>query len=343
MPRTTTYNCIVLDEDIEKISKDNMELLEDFLSYKRSSGKSPNTIEQYYQVIKIFLVWNMRNLDNKFFVDIKKREFVKFFNYLITELKSSPNRVATVKSILSSFSNYIENILDDEFPDFRNNVKNIEVSSRQPIREKTVLDERKLKKILKGLCKAKKYQIACFVALAAASGSRKAELLRFKVDYFKKENMVFGCMYKTPEKIVTKGNGANGKMLYKYTFVKQFKPYFDFWMREREKMGIDSEWLFVIKDGDSWKQAQIHNANSWALYISKNFEPDFYFHSLRHLWTTNLKRKNLPDMVIQQLQGWASADMINIYSDLNIEDILGNYFDENGVKKNIKQGTLEEI
>lgn len=343
MGRTTSYNLIVTDELWEKVNKENKSLLEDFLAYKKSSDKSPNTIMQYFQVLRIFFVWNLNNNNNKFFVDVKKRDYIRFFNYLITDLKSSPNRIVTVKSIVSSLSNYVENILDDEYPTYRNTVKNIETVSKQPIREKTVLEQRDLDKILRKLVKDKKYQIACYVALAAASGSRKAELLRFKCSYFDDKNIVFGCLYKTPEKIVTKGNGARGKMLYKYTFVKQFKPYFDLWMKERKRLGVDSEWLFVIKRGNTWEQASIHNANSWANLVSEMSNIPFYFHSLRHLWTTNLKRKNLPDIVIQQLQGWASADMINIYSDLNIEDILGNYFDENGIRSDIKQGKLTDL
>lgn len=343
MGRSTSYNNIFTPELWDKVNIDNKNLLDDFLLYKKSSDKSPNTIEQYFQVLRIFFVWNLEQNNNKFFIDIKKRELTRFFGYLVTDLKSSPNRIATIKSILSSLGNYIENILSDEYPLYRNPVRGIETAAKQPVREKTVIDEEELDKLLKKLVKRKKYQIACYVALAAASGSRKSELLRFKVDYFKEENIVFGCLYKTPEKIVTKGNGSRGKMLHKYTFVNQFKPYFDLWMKEREKLGVDSEWLFVVKRDDVWEQASVHNANSWAAIVNQISEQPFYFHALRHLWTTNLKRKNLPDIVIQQLQGWASADMINIYSDLNVEDILGNYFDENGVKDNIVAGKLTDI
>lgn len=343
MGRTTSYNIIISPELWSKVSKQNKNLLDDFLAYKKSSDKSPNTIHQYFQVLRIFFVWNYSNNDNKFFVDIKKRDYVRFFNYLVTDLKSSPNRIITVKSILSSLCNYIENILDDEYPTYKNNVKNIETVAKQPVREKTIIEQKDLERLLKKLIKEKKFQTACYVALAAASGSRKSELLRFKCDYFKPENIVFGCLYKTPEKVVTKGKGSRGKLLYKYTFVNQFKPYFDLWMKEREKLGIDNEYLFVVKRDGKWEQASIHNANSWARMITQTTGIEFYFHSLRHLWTTELKRKNLPDMVIQQLQGWASADMINVYSDLDIEDVLGNYFDENGVKEDIKVAKLTDI
>lgn len=343
MGRTTSYNNIVTDELWEKVNQENKRLLEDFLDYKKSSDKSNGTIKQYFQVIRIFFVWNEQNNDNKSFVDLKKRDFIRFFNYLITDLKSSPNRVINIRSILSSLCNYIENILDDEYPNYRNVVKSIETVTKQPVREKTILSQEQVDSCLNKLVEDGRYQIACYMALAVASGARKSELLRFKCNYFTDDNIVFGSLYKTPEKIATKGNGSRGKLLYKYTFVNQFKPYFDLWMKEREGLGVDNEYLFVVKRGDIYEQASIHNADSWANIISRYMDCNFYFHSLRHLWTTNLKRKNLPDAVIQQLQGWSDPSMINVYSDLLIEDILGDYFDENGVKDNIKSAKLSEL
>lgn len=343
MGRSTIYNNIISQEAWEKVNPKNKELLDDFIEYKKSSDKSPNTIYQYFQVLRIFFIWNEANNDNKFYVDIKKREFIRFFNYLITDLNASPNRVITMRAILSSLSNYIEDILDDEYENYRNIVKNIETVAKQTVREKTVLTWEQVEEGLQALVRDGQYQIACYMALAAASGARKAEVLRFKCSYFNEENIVFGSLYKTPEKIATKGRGSRGKLLYKYTFVSQFKPYYDIWMEERKRLGIDNEYLFVVKGKNGYKQASPHNADVWSRIISKTMNCDFYFHSLRHLWTTELKRKNLPDGVIQKLQGWQSADMVNIYTDLDIEDILGNYFDENGVKEDIKSTSLSDL
>ena len=46
----------------------------------------------------------------------------------------------------------------------------------------------------------------------------------------------------------TKGRGK-GKFIYKYVLL-DFKKYFDLWMTERERLNIDSEWLFVSKTKD---------------------------------------------------------------------------------------------
>ena len=262
---------------------------------------------------------------------------------MVTELKASPNRIITVRATLSSLSNYIEDILDEEYEGFRNIVSKIETVSKTPVRTKTILTQKQIDTCLNKLVEDGKYQIACYLALAVASGARKSELLRFKCDYFKDENIVFGCMYKTPEEIKTKGRGSRGKMLYKYTFVRQFKPYLDLWMKYRKENNIESEWLFVINRENGYGQAEVHNADNWADVIAKYLGCDFYFHSCRHLWTTELKRQNLPDTVIQQLQGWSSLDMVGVYSDISVEETLASFFDENGVKENIQSAKLTDL
>lgn len=346
MGRSTVYNQIYSEELWAQVSDDNKMLLQDFIDYKKASDKSPATLYQYEQMIRLFLCWNQKYNKGTFFVDLKKRQIIKFFTYMVSDMNCSSNRIATVKSALSSMSNYIEDILDDEYEDFKNLIVKIETPVKQPVRDKTILEEPQINECLEKLVAAEKYQIACYMALAAASGARKAELLRFKVDYFKDENIVFGCLYKTPEPIKTKGRTSKGKMLHKYTFVKQFKPYFDKWMAYRKEHGIDSEWLFVVKDGTGYKQAQVSSADNWCETITKFLGIPFYSHSMRHFYVTQMKRQNLPDNVVTALVGWEKGNggaMCAIYSDIDVSDTLGDYFDEGGIKQDIKVGTISDM
>ena len=86
----------------------------------------------------------------------------------------------TFEAALSSISNFIENILDDEYPNFRSVVRKIENPVNEPVREKTVLAKEQVQSCLDYLVEHKKYEQACFLALAAYSGRRKSELARFK-------------------------------------------------------------------------------------------------------------------------------------------------------------------
>ena len=47
---------------------------------------------------------------------------------------------------------------------------------------------------------------------------------------------------------------------------------------------------------------------------------------------THLVRMGLPDGVIQDIIGWSSADMLRLYTDIPVDEQIGKYFDENGIK-----------
>lgn len=181
--------------------------------------------------------------------------------------------------------------------------------------------------LLNYLTERGQYEKACCFALARYSGRRKSELVRFKVDYFNDENIIYGSLYKTPEKIRTKGRGVNGKMLTCYVLSKPFKPYLDRWMAKRQELGIESEWLFPDKD-DPKQPLPISTLNSWAETFSAILEVPVYWHSLRHFFTTSLAKANLPDSVIKTIIGWDSLEMVATYKDIDDEEEIGKYFSD---------------
>jgi len=46
--------------------------------------------------------------------------------------------------------------------------------------------------------------------------------------------------------------------------------------------------------------------------------------------------------VVQELCGWSTADMVNLYDDSTAEDMFAKYFDENGIKQ-LQSKTLSEV
>lgn len=247
MGRKIQHNNIVTDELLAQCNKENIELGNDFLDYLRSVDRSPNTINAYRRDLYIFWVYLLQHCDNKFFIDLSKRDIARYQSFCLTEYKWSPARMRRVKSTLSSLSNYVEAILDDEYENFKPIIRKIENPANEKVFTKTVLSDEQVQNMLDYWVEKGKYDKACILALAAFSGRRKSELPRFKVSYFDDENIIYGSLYKTPEKIQTKGRGSRGKMLTVYTLAKPFKPYFDLWMNYRKEHGIESEWLFPRK------------------------------------------------------------------------------------------------
>lgn len=330
MARKTIHNKITDAESLAQVNPVNLRFIDDFADYLRSGKKSEGTISVYRSDLNIAFVWCLKNIGNKSFVDWTKRDVVAFQNYLINTNQNSAARVRRIKATLSSLSNYIENVCDDEYPRFKNIIHKIESPPSQPVREKTVWDEAELNALLEKLTKLEKYDMACFVALAMYSGRRKAELCRFRVSDFSDDKLICGgALYKSSP-ILSKGRGG-GKSINCYTLAKKFRPYLDRWMKYREDHGIQSEWLFPRLD-DPEQQIRKSNVDSWALTLQRITGRNFYFHSLRHYFTTELSRAGIPDGVIQAIMAWESADMVNVYKDIDADESIGMYFADGEIK-----------
>lgn len=339
MPRKTKMNSITSPELLAQVNPANQELERDFLDYLKSIQRSSGTISGYQNDLNIFFVWVLQYAKNKSFVDITKRDLVAYQNWLLNENNNSPSRVRRLKAAISSLSNFVENILDEEreYAGFRSIVKKIENPALQSVREKTVWEEDELEDLLKMLVEKGKYEKACLVALAMYGGRRKAELCRFKVSDFDDDKLVCdGALYKSSP-ILTKGN----KYLECYTLAKKFKPYLDLWMNYREQNGIDSEWLFVSPANNN-DPIEITTLNSWANTFSRMTQRDFYFHSLRHYYCTALVKAGIPDSVVIDIIGWSSSEMLKIYDDSPKDEKISMYFKDGDISIPEKKG-LDDV
>lgn len=323
MARKTKMNRITSAEKTALINKGNLQLKDEFLSYLRSIGRSEGTINGYDNDLLIVFTYVMEHLGNKDFHKLSKRDLINLQSWLMANGNSSA-RIRRIKASISSLSNYCENILADDDPEFdgyRSIVKKIENPPLAATREKTVWSTDELEYLLKTLVDSKKYEQACFVALGMYGGRRKSEICRFKVSDFDDNHLVLdGAMYKSSP-ILTKGN----KYLECYTLAKRFKPYLDLWMRYRDENGIQSDWLFPSRD-DPKEHIQVTTLNSWAKTFSNITNNDFYFHSLRHYFVSDLSKAGIPDSAVVTIIGWSSADMFNIYNDNSKDDQLAQFF-----------------
>lgn len=324
MGRKTKMNSITSPDLLAQVNPENKQLLDDFMDYLQSTKKSETTIRAYKNDIEIAWVWCLQFNDNKFYVDWTKRNIVAYQNWLLNNNENSSSRVRRLKASLSSLGNYIENVLDDEFPNYRNIINKIESPALQTVRDKTVFTDEQVHNLLNTLMSKKQYEKACVIALAMFSGRRKAELTRFHVRDFDDDHVVCGgALYKS-DPIQTKGR-AGGKFIPCYVLRKDFKPYLDAWMSYREENGIESDWLFPhhTKPDES---ISIATLDSWTHQFSKILGVDFYYHACRHRFTTYLAKAGIPDGVIQSIVAWESSDMVRLYKDIDADEEIGMWF-----------------
>lgn len=336
MARKTKMNSITSPELLSQVNRDNQDLLRDFLDYLRAVQRSETTINGYENDIQIAWVWCLQNNDNKFFVDWTKRNVLAYQNWLLNSNENSPARIRRLKAALSSLSNYITSVLDDEYPSFKNIISKVESPVNQPVREKTVWEDEELEALLSKLFTKGDFEKACYLALAMYSGRRKAELCRFKISDFSDERLVCdGALWKSAP-IKTKGRGG-GKFIPCYTLAKKFKPYLEKWLERRNELGIESEWLFPDKNNPK-DYIKVTTVNSWANTFTRLSGKPAYIHSLRHYFTTSLAKAGIPDGVIQSLVAWESSDMVRLYTDLDADEQIGMYFKDGDIHSPDKKG-----
>lgn len=315
---------------MKQINPNNIRLKKDFLQYLKSVHRSPGTIVGYSSDLDIIFTYILDELDNKDFHKLTKRDVVAIQNWM-TDNDLSSARIRRLKAAMSSLSNFIENLLDEEpeYASFRPIIRKIENPPLTPVRDKTIWEDAELEQLLDALTDAGEYEKACFVALGMYGGRRKSELCRFRVSDFAEDRVVCdGALYRSAP-IMTKGN----KMLECYTLKKRFDPYLANWMKQREENGVESKWLFPMH-GNPEEHIAVSTANSWANICSRMTGKDFYFHSLRHYFVSALARAGIPDGVVVDIMGWADPSMARIYNDNPKDDMIAMYFKDGEINTN---------
>ena len=321
MPRKTFRKKIVTNELLLKVNKTNMDLVDKFLKDK-ATRTSNVTIKNYRSDANIFFVWNLLNNENKLFTNIKKLELSNFFSFTTTELQWGSSRNNRVRSFLSSLSIFIEKFMDDIYPDFRNIIlKTIESVPKDMRREKTILSTEQVESLLAYLLSTDS-QRACWLALAVYSGSRFSELLRFTTDILDENHTSFGHLFmETTKQIKTKGRGRDGKLLYKYILKDKFLPYYKRWIEDRyvlmQKNNESHNFLFIKDNGSPAAESTIR---SWISSMENHLGTNIYPHCFRHYIVTEFSKKNIPPMLIKDLLGWTSIEMVGIYDDTASKD-----------------------
>jgi integrase len=321
MPRKTFKKIITSPELIEQINIENKKLVSKFLknfNTKRSNG----SVKSYTSNFNIFFCWNILYNDNKEFVKIRKSELIEFFDFGATELRWSPNRYSQVWSSLSSLSNFIENILDDDYPDFRNIVKKIEKLPKTTVREKSIFSKEELDGLTKWLENQNLTQQVCLLKLIMSTGARVSELLRFTTELVDLNNEAFdGLFLETTKEIQVKGRGKNGKNIYRYIIKDLFVEYYLKWLKQREEIMKNNNqthpYIFIKTDGTP---AKVSTIRSWMSKWEGQLGKIWYPHAGRHFWTTYLLSIGCEQDFVQDLQKWSSSDMVKIYNDQTAKD-----------------------
>lgn len=310
----------VTDEEWKLVSEENKLLLDDFLMHIEAEDISPTTIRGYKSDLRIVFNWFRQYAKNKEFFDIKKTDVSRFQSWCLGQ-EMSPARIRRLRSAMSSLSNYIEKMLDEDYPNFRNIINKIKAPTLSFVREKTIFSEEEINDLLDSLVKKGDYQLACLVAVLAGSGMRKSEVIQCKMDWFFGEPTIFEGMYLSPE-ISTKGRGKLGKRMKKMIIKDITDKYLKLWKNKRDELGIECESLFVSSYKGECIPATGSTIDYWMDKLTKITGVDNYAHCYRHYAATWLKRNGVEIDVIRDFFGHESSETTAIYVDIGSEENL---------------------
>ena len=85
----------------------------------------------------------------------------------------------------------------------------------------------------------------------------------------------------------------------------------------RRQMGNHARFVFTYQG----KRVTQVNTEAWKLGLERTGITDFRWHDLRHTWASWHIQAGTPLVVLQELGGWESADMVRRYAHLAVDHL----------------------
>lgn len=275
MPKKSTYNKITDEEKISQINPINVQLMDEWIMYLKINNRTAKTIYNYENDLNIFFVWVIENANNKSFIDLGIMDIVHFQNYCSEEWNWGSSRIIRIKDTLSSFSNFINIAFRNEYPEFRNIIRDVPQPHKEKVKDIDMITEEELQAVTELLFKKGKFQAACIMNLACFSGCRKTELVQFDMNYFDNANIWVENreFYKTPCMLQTKA-GIGVAYRYRYIYRKEMAKVLHQFKKYRRELGVSElkPLFFTTPRNGAYKRITNGKMNEIQTQINSAFE-----------------------------------------------------------------------
>lgn len=315
----------ITEEEWLGVNGFNRNMVDDYLS--NQTHLSPQSLVSYKSALRIFFIWVKNNLGNKSCIDIRKKEFLRYMNWLANRGFSEAG-IKFKKSSVSAFNKFIENFYDEDYPMFRNYVTaEMQVPKTGKVFEKNPLTPEEIDHLCSVLEEREEWQKLAYVKFTYSTGCRRAEtiqLLKEVVNYEPKRKTVTiidedgkeqeaeSVSYKTHD-IRCKGRSSAGKIR-KLQFGQDVMDALKKWLEVRGD--DDCPYVFVVKqkNGET-RQLSANVLNDWCIgefseIVGKRTTP----HNFRRSRATNLVCYDHRALeTAQKLLGHESSETTQIY------------------------------
>lgn len=316
-------NSFFNEETYAIVNKKSKDIVEDYNLELKSKKKAEKTIYQYIADIKMFLCYVHDNFDDKYLLDLKKRDFRRFF----LALQDSGASSARINRVQCSLRNILEFCMedDDEYEDYEINVmKSVKGLVKEEVREIHFLPNEDVELILDYLIEKQKYQQALYLAISYESAGRRNEVHQVKKTDFLENNRT---------NIVQGKRGKKFSLLYFGRSKEIAKLYFD----QRGEDNIDSLW--VSGEGEDLRPAKYEALYNWVITFRRILlrltgkDIEFNPHSLRHTSLENYSDGS--HYVLKEL----GKDKF----DINVLRLIANHSDISTTANYLKNKDEEEL
>lgn len=318
--KRTVKNGYYKDTEWKNVNLMNKQIAEEFIDAKRDL--SDESLKQYKNALKIFFIWVSKNAGDKFITDLKRRDILRFQNWM-GDKGLGINAIRFKRSAVSSLCNYIETYYDDDYPNFRNIVKGVEVPKGGVKHKKEPLTVEELDTIRKELVEKERWQELAYLELSYSSGGRREEIRQIKKEVVNYEPTEKG-FYVTHE-IRAKGAGKAGEVRH-LAFSKHAHEAIKKWMEVRGEDNEES--LFITNYRGGIKQISKTTFNYWCTHIfSPIIERRVHPHQLRSTRATHIVTVEGKDInSAKNLLGHKQSSTTEIYVVRDEEESLGEAF-----------------
>lgn len=268
------YNRTYTPELWEQVSKENKDILDDFILEYKQRKKSKGTIDGYYQDLRIILIHILQKYNNRSILEMTKKDFRNISIWLSDESDLSPNRINRMKSAMNSMLTFCE---DDDSYDYEvNQSKKVVGLPRE--RVKTNDDDffftyNEFIQVREKLLGMGDLQVAVLWSIAFDSAGRRNEVYQIEKH---------GLLESNKTNIV---RGKRGKM-FSLVYLDDTKELIRRYLDERGEDDIDSLWIdkSLQKKEPVNKDALYTRILKCAKILSeiRGEECNIFFHSCRH-------------------------------------------------------------
>lgn len=278
-------------------------MMDSFIEYLQKDGKSENTVKGYVQSVTGFLTWfdQSKGLE---FKKLHKENVREYISFLKTVKNSKPK---TINTKINAFVKFNEFLVETKVQEDMVLTKKDYVKVQQQYASLAKVELKDVEKFRQMILDGGNKRNYAIISLLAYGGLRISEALNLKMKDF---NVI------SREILVQDGKGGKTRTVFMNDKVRSA---LQSWLKEREKQGIDNEFIFVSNRNKRLDRTTINKLfNDYSEKLGKEVSP----HDLRHFFCSHAIKSGLSVHEVANQAGHSNIHTTLLYTNPSKDDLI---------------------